>query len=166
MAPNEAARTGCGMKLRSGDVGLILGLAAVYVIAARLGLRLDAVSGFATLVWPPTGISIAAVVLLGYRVWPGVFIGALVANLLTGATASVALAIAAGNALEAVAGTYLLRSAPSFSRTLESVESTVGVILVALSCTIISATIGVTSLSIGGIVSAPQVGDTWRAWWV
>ena len=85
------------MKLRRGDVALILGLAVVYVTAARLGLMLDAVAGFATLVWPPTGISIAARLLFGNRLWPGVFLGAVTANLLTGAALAVALAIGASN---------------------------------------------------------------------
>src|SRR5207248_7102051 len=48
-------------------------LFAVYFVTARLGLRLDAVGGFATLVWPPSGIALAALVLFGPRLWPGVF---------------------------------------------------------------------------------------------
>jgi integral membrane sensor domain MASE1 len=55
-------------------------LSAVYVGVAKLGLMLDAVSGFATLVWAPTGISLAALLLFGYRFSPGVFLGALVVN--------------------------------------------------------------------------------------
>src|SRR5687768_11210386 len=75
----------------------IVGLATVYALAARLGLGLDAVAGFATLVWPPSGIALAALLILGYRVWPGVFIGAFVANMLTGASPLVAVGIGVGN---------------------------------------------------------------------
>jgi integral membrane sensor domain MASE1 len=51
-------------------VGQIVAIAVLYVLAARAGLRLDAVSGFASLVWPPTGIALAAVLLGGRRLWP------------------------------------------------------------------------------------------------
>ena len=61
----------------------VVALATLYVLAARLGLTMDAVSGFATLVWPPTGIALSALLLFGYRLWPGIFVGALVANVLT-----------------------------------------------------------------------------------
>lgn len=62
-----------------------LALAAAYVGAARIGLAIDAVAGFATLVWAPSGIPLAALLLRGHRLWPGVLIGAFVANTLTGA---------------------------------------------------------------------------------
>src|SRR5689334_21387412 len=83
-------------------IALIL-LAATYAGAARGGLLLDAIAGFATLVWAPTGIAIAALLLFGYRLWPAIFVGAFVANLWTGASALAALGIACGNTLEAVA---------------------------------------------------------------
>src|SRR5262250_2684738 len=79
-------------------------LFAAYLATARLGLRLDAVGGFATLVWPPTGISLAALLLFGKQLWPGVLLGALSANLLAGAPVLVALGIAAGNSAEALLG--------------------------------------------------------------
>ncbi len=83
-------------------------LAAVYVATARLGLMLDPAAGFATLVWPPTGIALATLVVMGRQVWPGIALGALVANLWQGASGGVAVGIALGNTLEAVLGAYLL----------------------------------------------------------
>src|SRR5438552_3385118 len=83
-------------------------LFAAYFVTARLGLLLGAVVGFATLVWPPTGIALAALRLYGLALWPGVFAGALGVNLAVGAPLPVALGIAAGNTLEALAGTWLL----------------------------------------------------------
>src|SRR3954466_12650352 len=88
-------------------VGALLVLA--YFVTARLGLLLDAVSGFATLVWPPTGIALAALLLFGRRLWPGVLLGAACVNLVAGASLPVALAIGAGNTLEVLAGSALLR---------------------------------------------------------
>jgi signal transduction histidine kinase len=152
---------------RVGNLTAVVGLAAIYIVAARLGLGLDAVAGFATLVWPATGISLAALVTFGYRVWPGVFVGALVANLWTGAPLLVALGIGVGNTLEAVAGTYALRRIPGFRPSLDRVQDVVGLIVLAAGLsTMVSATIGVASLYLGGIVSLADAGRAWRAWWL
>src|SRR5881396_1152955 len=119
-------------------------LFVVYFSTAKLGLMMDAVSGFATLVWPPTGISLAALLLFGYRYWPAVLVGALATNLLAGAPALVALAIAAGNTLEALAGTYTLRRIPGFRTQLDRVRDVIAfLVLAALASTAVSATIGV-----------------------
>src|SRR5215469_15451273 len=98
------AATGAPSRLRVAYVLQLATLAALYVLAARFGLKLDAVSGFAALVWPPSGISLASLLIFGYRLWPGVLVGATVANVLTGAPVPVALSIGVGNTLEAVAG--------------------------------------------------------------
>ena len=58
----------------------ILGIAAVYFVAARLSLLLAFEHSNATPVWPPSGIAFAAVLLLGARAWPGILIGAIAAN--------------------------------------------------------------------------------------
>ena len=155
------------MRTRGREFLRIFGLAAVYFVAARLGLAFDAVSGFATLVWPPTGIALAAVLLYGYRVWPGIFLGANLANIVTGAPLLVGVGIGIGNSLEALAAAYLLRRIPRFSITLENATSAVGLIVLAsLVSTVISASIGVASLHLGGIVPSSQILETLRAWWV
>jgi signal transduction histidine kinase len=142
-------------------------LAVLYVIAARAGLKLDAVSGFATLVWPPSGIALAGLLIAGPRLWPGVFVGATVANVLTGAPVLIACGIGAGNTLEAVVAVYALRSIPDFHRSLDRVRDVMALIVfAALASTTISATIGVTSLRLGHLVSTAQAGATWRAWWL
>jgi signal transduction histidine kinase len=155
------------VRFRLFDAIAIAALAVVYVVAARLGLAMDAVGGFATLVWPPAGISLAAVTFLGYRAWPGVFIGALVANLIAGAPLLVAIGIAIGNTLEAVAGAYLLRRVPGFRPSMERLVDVIALIgLAAGLSTMLSATIGVSSLHLGGLVPSAQIVATWRAWWL
>jgi signal transduction histidine kinase len=152
---------------RLGYAVAIAALAVVYVVAARAGLMMDAVAGFATLVWPPSGLALAALLILGPRLWPGVFAGAFIANLLTGAPILVALGIGLGNTFEAVLAVYALRQIPGFEESLERVVDVVGlIVLAAVFSTMVSATIGVTSLHLGGIVSAKQLGETWRAWWL
>lgn len=147
-------------------VALIL-LAAAYTGAARAGLLLDAIAGFATLVWAPTGIAIAALLLFGYRLWPAIFVGALAANLWTGASVLTALGIACGNTLEAVAATTILRRAPEFRLGLDRLEDVASfIVLAAGMCTAISATIGVCTLALTGTITASQIAITWRAWWL
>src|SRR5207237_10652134 len=107
---------------RAKYAGRVAAIAALYIVAARAGLQLDTVSGFATLVWPPTGIALAALLLGGYWLWPGIFLGALIANVWTGAPVIVAMGIATGNTLEALLGAYALRRLPGFRLSLDSVR--------------------------------------------
>jgi len=155
------------MKFPLNEAAKTAALAVVYVFAARMGLELGTVSGFATLVWPPTGIAIAALLLGGYRLWPGVFLGALVANVWNGAPILVGLGIATGNALEALAAVYLLRRLPDFRVSLDRVRDAVGLIVLAAGLApVLSATIGTATLDLAGLVPPGQVGEHWRAWWL
>lgn len=140
-------------------------LAATYVAVARLGLQLDPVGRFATFVWPPTGLSLAALLLFGRNLWPGIFLGAAVVNVWTGAPPLVAAGIALGNTLEAVLGEYALRHIPGFRLSLDRLIDALALVGVALASTLVSATIGVSSLVAGGLIAGAQFGETWLAWW-
>jgi signal transduction histidine kinase len=141
-------------------------LAGVYIAAARAGLALDAVSGFATLVWAPSGISLAALIIFGRRLWPGVAIGALGANLLTGAPLVVAAGIAVGNTGEALIAMVLLHRA-GFRPSLDRLRDVLALLTIAaLASTAVSATVGVASLQAGGLVAAGAGLKTWLAWWI
>jgi integral membrane sensor domain MASE1 len=102
------------------DFAALALLFAVYLGTAKLGLRLDAVSGFAALVWPPSGIALATLLLFGKRLWPAITLGAFVVNVTTGAPVLVACGIAAGNTLDAVVGAYLLLRVYRFDPSLGS----------------------------------------------
>lgn len=142
-------------------------LSAVYFATAKLGLSLDAVSGFATLVWPPTGIALAGLLILGYRYWPGITLAAYFVNFTTGAPWWVAVGIAFGNTLEPLLAAYWLKRVVGFENSLERLRDVFGlVIIAAILATMISATIGVTSLWLGGLVEFSSYGATWTAWWV
>ena len=145
----------------------IVALAAIYVTAALAGLKLDAVAGFATLVWAPSGIALAVILIRGYGVWPGIIIGAFAANVLSGAPIPVALGISVGNTLEALAAAYALQRIPGFRRSLDRLIDAFALIVVAaVLSTAVSATVGVLSLYFGGIVPSAGFGQTWRAWWL
>jgi len=129
-------------------------LAAVYVGAGSLGLTLAFEHPSATAVWPPTGIALAAVLVLGYRVWPGISLGAFLVNILTAGSGLTSLGIAAGNTLEALAGAYLINRFARGRRAFERPRDIlVFSVLAALASTTVSATFGATSLVLGGVAS-------------
>lgn len=147
-------------------LGIVGALAGAYFVTAIAGLKLDAVSGFATLVWPPTGIAFASLFLLGARYWPGVALGAFFANFVVGASWPVALGIAVGNTAEALVGTALLRRV-GFRKEMDRLRDALALIgLAGIASTVVSPTVGVLALWLGGTVPAAAVGVTWSAWWV
>src|SRR5918999_2918818 len=79
-------------------------LVAAYFATAKLGIELSVAHGVITPVWAPTGISLAALVLFGYRLWPAVALGAFLANATSDVSVGVAIGIALGNTLEALIG--------------------------------------------------------------
>src|SRR6185295_16596549 len=83
-------------------------LTLAYFCAGKLSLHLAFLHASASPVWPATGIAIAALLVFGYRLWPGIFIGAFLVNLATKGTFFTSLGIGAGNTLEAIAGTWLI----------------------------------------------------------
>src|SRR5438094_10427744 len=87
----------------------LLVLGGVYVVAGKLGLALAFVHASASAVWPPTGIALAATLLLGYRVWPALFLGAFLVNVTTAGSAWPSLGIASGNTLEGLLGPFRVR---------------------------------------------------------
>jgi signal transduction histidine kinase len=145
----------------------LVALAAVYVAAGRIGLELDAVSGFATLVWAPSGIALAALLAGGVRLWPGVAIGAFAVNVWVGASIPLALTISFGNTLAAVAATAALRRIPDFDPSLARVGDVLALIVVGAALSpVVSATIGATGLRVAGVATAERFGVTWEAWWI
>jgi signal transduction histidine kinase len=142
-------------------------LFSAYFLTAGIGLSLDAVSGFAALVWPPTGIALAALILFGRRIWPAITLAAFMINYLSGAPFLVAIGIAIGNTLEPFLGAYILERYLHFDNRLRNVKDVLGlVVFAALLCTLIGATIGVTSLFLGSVIESAEYSETWVAWWV
>jgi signal transduction histidine kinase/integral membrane sensor domain MASE1 len=147
----------------------VVGVAVVaaYVVAAFLGFRFASVAEQVTTVWPPTGISLAALLLWGPRLWPAVWIGALVANAAMSAPLWTAAAVATGNTLEAVVATWALRRFFQFDARLQRVRDVLTFVLVAAAgSTIISATIGVFTLAVSGVQLWERVPRLWWEWWV
>jgi diguanylate cyclase (GGDEF)-like protein len=145
----------------------LLVLTVVYFIAAKLGLRLAFVNASATAVWPTTGIALAALLLFGWELWPAVLVGAFAANLTTAGTVATSLGIATGNTLEALVGAYLVRRYARGREACDRAGTTFRfVVLGGLVSTMVSASIGVTSLVLGGLAPWADAGPIWLTWWL
>jgi integral membrane sensor domain MASE1 len=143
----------------------VAGLAVVYFVAGKLGLQLAYVQASATAVWPCTGIAIAALLVFGYRVWPGILIGAFVTNLTTAGTIETSLLIAVGNTLEGLAGCYLVSrfagGKEAFARATDIFKFA---LLAGGLATTVSATIGVATLAVAGLANWGAFGSIWYTW--
>ena len=144
----------------------VVALAAVYYPAARLGLRYASIGQSISLVWPPTGIALAALVLLGPGVWPGVAVGAFLANAATPIPLSAAAAIALGNTLEAVLAASLLVRAAGRRPRLDAMGTVRALVLGAAPLgAIVSAIVGVTALLASGALPAAGAPSALAVWW-
>src|SRR5580704_4720820 len=154
-----------GKKLE--NLAIVAVLAVVYFGTAKLGLRFAFVNPSATALWAPTGITLAAFLIFGFRVWPGAFLGAFFANLSTAGSVLTSIGIATGNTLEGVVGSYLVgrfaRGPQAFERAQDIFKFA---FLAGMLSTAISATVGVTSLSLGGFAAWTEYGPIWRTWWL
>jgi PAS domain S-box-containing protein len=148
-------------------IGIGLVLAVAYVIAARLGFRLAFVAEQITTVWAPTGIAQAALLLWGPALSPAIWLGAFVANAVTGAPLWTAAAIATGNTLEAIVAALILRRLLDLDPALRRVRDAVAFIVVAaFMSTAISATIGVTTLCAAAVQPWTRFVELWSEWWL
>jgi PAS domain S-box-containing protein len=148
-------------------LGTILVLTGIYILTARLGLSLAFIHPSATPVWPPTGITLAALLILGNRVWPGILLGAFLANITTAGSVTTSLAIAGGNTLEGLVGAYLVSrfaNGPHFCERPQDIFKFT--LLAGVVSTMVSATIGVTSLALSGLASWTDYTSIWLTWWL
>ncbi len=149
--------------LHAGQVGM---LAAVYFAAAKASLLLAIPPGYATAIWPPAGIALAALLAFGDRLWPGIWLGAALANLTVSSSPFVALVIAGGNTLEALCGAALVRryiaDAPPF---FDRARNVVLFVAFAAVCSAVAATIGTGALLLDGTVAGENFLDNWGTWW-
>jgi diguanylate cyclase (GGDEF)-like protein len=146
---------------------LLVALTAVYFLAGKFGLRLAFVHASASAVWPCTGIALAAFLIFGYRVWPAILAGAFLVNITTAGSVATSLGIATGNTLEGVAGCYLVGRFASGQRVFERAQDIFKFTFFAgMVSTTISATVGVTSLSLVGFADWARFGAIWTTWWL
>ncbi|HUL02048.1 MAG TPA: MASE1 domain-containing protein [Gemmatimonadales bacterium] len=155
------------MAIRSVKGLQLLGLTAVYAVAGKVGLTLAVVHASATAVWPPTGIALAALLILGRNAWPAIFLGAFLVNVSTAGNAITSAGIALGNTLEAVLGAALVTRWAGGRRLCDRPRDVVRFALFAAGgSTAVAATVGVTTLSVAGFAAWAAYGPIWFTWWL
>jgi signal transduction histidine kinase len=148
----------------------VVALAAAYYGAAKLGQSLRYTASVAA-IWPPAGVGIAALYLWGLRWWPGVFVAELVVNgeLLVDEHAlplGSLLGQQAGNMAEIVVGAVLLRRLIGPRAALDRADQVGGMLAALGIATAISATVGTTSMLLGGVIEESEAPTFWRTWWL
>jgi PAS domain S-box-containing protein len=142
-------------------------LAAAYLVVALIGLRFAIPPGNATAVWPASGLALAAVLLLGNRVWLGVWLGALLANSTTTVSLAAAATIATGNTLEVLLAAWLYRRfVPRADVPFQQVEEAFLFAAAAGVASTVAATVGGATLVLGGYASWSQFPANWATWWL
>lgn len=157
--------------------GKIVLLAFFYVLTGAYGLSLALPPGFATIIWPPSGIGIGFLICYGWRVWPGIFIGSLLLNgYISGvfpidqavvfSKLSGASAIAFGLTLQAVLAYLLIRFTVGIPIVIRKISDISLLFILAgpLSC-VVASTIGVSVLFLSGVIHEDLLFENWLTWW-
>jgi PAS domain S-box-containing protein len=151
-------------------------LAALYMVTGKLGLMLAVPPGYATVIWPPSGIALGMLIAGGARLWPGVFAGSLLLNALNSgvfaeadwlsAKLLAAACIAAGSTLQALVGRALIARFIGLPLRLNSVRDILSLLALGgpVTC-VVAASVGVATLATLGIVPRAEVAPNWLAWW-
>ncbi|MET9390108.1 MASE1 domain-containing protein [Streptomyces sp. NPDC006624] len=143
----------------------ILVVAALYYGSAELGFLQQLVRGQVTPLWPPSGIALASLLLRGPRVWPGIALGAFLANITLGPSLAAVLAIAVGNTLAPLCSYLLLRRA-GFHTDLNRLRDALALILLgAFTGMLVSASIGSGTLALTDALDTGDFWTTWSVWW-
>ena len=141
-------------------------LTVVYFIAGKFGLLLASLHASASPVWPAAGNALATLLVLGYRAWPAIVVGAFLVNVTTAGNVATSLSIASGNTLEAVCGAWLVNRFAGGTTAFDRPQGVVKFALAAAVSTIISPAFGVTSLALAGFADWTNYGAIWLTWWL
>lgn len=145
----------------------LLGVAVLYAAAAIGGLKYAVVGSTVTLVWAPSGIALAALLVWGYRMAFGVALGAFLANAWTGIPLLAAAGIATGNSLEALVAAFLLLRLAHFRGALDRRRDVLALmVLAAMLSTLLSACVGVATLALGGMLPLGEFTTAGLKWWL
>jgi two-component system sensor histidine kinase/response regulator len=142
-------------------------IAIAYFLSARAGFAMAFATKQVTAIWPPTGIALGAFLLRGSRMWPGVFLGALIVNAVSHEPIYTAVGIAVGNTLGPLLGAYLLRHFVQIDANLSRSKDVLGLAIFGSALAmLVTATNGVMNLVLGGIIPWQAVPSVWWLWWV
>jgi len=154
----------------------IIGIAAAYYIAGKLGNLLVIPPSYATVIFPSSGIALASVLLYGKRAGLGVLLGAFLLNASIPVTANdlseslnsslITFAISGGATLQAVVGAYLVRR---FAGTPSILSNPKNILLFlfygGFVTALVNATFSVSLFVVAGRMSAEAFLLNWLSWW-
>jgi diguanylate cyclase (GGDEF)-like protein len=151
-------------------------LAAGYTLTGIVGLSLAIPPGYATAVWPPSGIALAAILLWGPRVWPGITAGSFLVNVTVAFTTAevnvgllsllLAASIAAGSTVQALVCAGALRRYVGVARLFETGPATLAFCGIATAACLVASTWGAATLTAAGVASESQFLESWQTWWL
>jgi PAS domain S-box-containing protein len=144
----------------------LIAVAVIYFVTARGSLTFASINPSATPVWPPAGLALGLLVLMGRRALPAIFIGSLAANLATAGGVAAAVAIALGNAAEAFIGASLINR---WAGGVGAFQNPLGVARIAASMAVgvtVSATVGTLALGLSGTAAWHAAPAIWMTWWL
>ncbi|TCP15244.1 PAS domain S-box-containing protein/diguanylate cyclase (GGDEF)-like protein [Crenobacter luteus] len=164
-----ASQGGVWRRLPAVVFTLLLGLG--YVVSGKLSLLLAIAPGYASAIFPPAGVAIAAAFVAGRRAWPGVFLGSLLLNLWVGAgsgatAAAAALLIALSSTLQAAWGGAALRRTLGYPVRFDCARELLLFHLLAPLLCLVSASLSVAALVALDIVPAGHFAAHWLRWWI
>ncbi|MFL5328018.1 MAG: MASE1 domain-containing protein [Gemmataceae bacterium] len=151
-------------------IGRVIGVGLAYYVAARFGLLLQLPGTNASPVWPPSGIGLAALLIFGINVWPGIWAAAFLANLLTLPENSsgllAALGIASGNTAEQLFAALLIRHFIRGASPIERPKNVFEFLAIGGAACAVASINGATCLYLNGIIPHNLVGAVWSTWWL
>ena len=142
----------------------LLLVALAYFVSGRLGLTIPYFGTHIALIWVPTGIAVAALLRWGYGYWPGIFLGAVATNFSVDAPLLLGGSIALGNTLGPLLAVWLLRRL-KFHNTADRARDTLFLGAAAAIGMLVSASGGVGSLVLFGVLTMQDAGHAWLSWW-
>ncbi len=143
----------------------LAGLAIAYAALAKLSLSFFSTNEIVSIVWPSSGVALAALLIGGKKYWPGVFIGAFAGNLMQGTTGEISIFIAAGNTLGALVGVWLLAHTHHFNLELTRPRHILWLSVMGALSTCVSALCGVTTLLVAEILTRETIAQNLLIWW-
>jgi PAS domain S-box-containing protein len=153
--------------LSTKEMALCVFLTALYMAAEKWGLALALVQRHESAIWLPAGIGLAAFVLLGYRVWPAIFVASFIVHLMYMGNVVSAAGIAAANILEGAVGCYLVTRFAGGTKAFDTAE---GVFKFTFYGCVVGvaagATAGTAVFYLVGLTTWNHAGHTWLTWWL
>ena len=141
-------------------------LTVAYIASGRIGLLLAFANENASPVWAPTGLAIAALLLVGLRAWPAIALGAFIVNFVNTGSIAASLVIAVGNTLEALAGAWLTNRFARGRATFDSTADVLRFVVIAAGASAIAASIGTATVIGDRLGTQADPAAIWLTWWL